>query len=362
MSDYSPQLKEIASKKDKLVIFAGNGVTSATGIPTWGKLLIELENKLGLSGILTKKNANELIDSIDYSSEAQKLYDAICRKEKEKGKEKFNKSLNSLLDTCHWDYGPSQLNIIHVCKRIVTTNFDNTFEEANRDYYFFKNETPKPFEIKQLPNILPTDIFKEYCLIYLHGRRETDGYQLIFKENDYRKFYAKNNLNEIECNKLKDFYKLLFMSNTVLFVGFSFDDFYFLKTIELIRDEIKKDDAVGLDVSSKYSPNFSSQNHYTFLYNKEKKFRDEIKSQENEKAKLFPSDSKYDKINDTIKELENKISNFNNLQERLKQLHIMPLIYNDHKEYRKWLAEIIEIPESSMSVQKAVDKWSPNDA
>ena len=47
--DYSKLLTEIARKKEYLVIFAGAGISSGTGIPTWEKLLRYLEKEVGRS-------------------------------------------------------------------------------------------------------------------------------------------------------------------------------------------------------------------------------------------------------------------------------------------------------------------------
>ena len=45
--EYSEILTEIAGKKENLVIFAGAGIPSATGIPTWKDLLKGLEKEVG---------------------------------------------------------------------------------------------------------------------------------------------------------------------------------------------------------------------------------------------------------------------------------------------------------------------------
>ena len=315
--DYENELVEIASKKDKLVVFAGAGVSTLAGIPIWEKLLKGLETKLSKSTI-TKNIDN--VNPEKYPEIAQKIYNVFEKKYKDRG-EKFQEAFKDILSASEWDYSPSQLNIIHVCKHIVTTNFDDTFDYAFKDYNRFSNKTIHP-ETQILPRFDPQRFTSQSaCTVYLHGCKTSD--EFIFTEKQYKKHYE----TPLPPSPVIEFCEYLYKYNHLLFIGFGFTDRNFVKTVENIhKKSIQQNTVYGC-------PNTNIQ-HYAFMQDKAKIYDLEIK----ELNKKPPDEKKDNKI----KELEkNKVTFKKNIEE-LKNYKIKCLLYNQHKDYRDWLNKIVD--------------------
>lgn len=179
-----------AINKDKLVVFAGAGVSKDSGIPLWSELIEEIRGYL-----------NEDINEDDPLKIAQILYN-------EKGEKEYNDIIKNSLYKSKGFYNPLheilfELNPQH----IITTNYDHYFESI--------------IENKGLPfSVVSKDIDLPYAehkslLIKYHGDFENKN--IVFKEIDYLEFSKNNTLKEI-------FVKSLFSNKVILFVGYSVGD------------------------------------------------------------------------------------------------------------------------------------------
>lgn len=184
-------LKE-AILNDKLVIFAGSGISFDSGIPLWKDLLCGIKTKLNFDA----KKENDALKI------AQLLYN-------EKGEKEYYDIIKSLIynDSSN-KYNPLhelifQLNPQH----IVTTNYDNFFEQI------IENEG-LPFSLVVKDEDLPYAKHKNLVIKY-HG--DFENHNIVLKETDYLEFSKTHTLKEI-------FVKSLFSNKVVLFVGYSFSD------------------------------------------------------------------------------------------------------------------------------------------
>jgi hypothetical protein len=179
-----------AINNDKLVVFAGAGVSKDSGIPLWSELIEEIRGHL-----------NEDIKEDDPLKIAQILYN-------EKGEKEYNDIIKKSLYKSKGIYNPLheilfELNPQH----IITTNYDHYFESI--------------IENKGLPfSVVSKDIDLPYAehkslLIKYHGDFENKN--IVFKEIDYLEFSKNNTLKEI-------FVKSLFSNKVILFVGYSVGD------------------------------------------------------------------------------------------------------------------------------------------
>jgi len=81
-------------KKDGLVIFAGAGIPTSTGIPAWEGLLKGLAKKLG-----DKKLEESITSKSDYPQKAQEVYEAFVDKENgddNKGENEYYSAIREL--------------------------------------------------------------------------------------------------------------------------------------------------------------------------------------------------------------------------------------------------------------------------
>jgi len=184
-------LKE-AINNDKLVIFAGSGVSVDSGLPLWKDLL---------AGIKLKLNFNA-----EYENDALKISQLLFN-------EKGEKDYNSIIKEIIYRKSTNKYNPIHSIiynlnpQHIVTTNYDNFFEQI------IENEG-LPFSLVVKDEDLPYAKHKNLLIKY-HG--DFDNHNIVLKETDYLEFSKNHTLKEI-------FVKSLFSNKVILFIGYSFSD------------------------------------------------------------------------------------------------------------------------------------------
>lgn len=183
------QLKK-AIRNNKLVIFAGAGVSKSAGVPLWGELIKELSKELDLPE-----------SEVDYLKIPQ-IY-----KNMRKEKEYLERVREILLDG---QKSPNQIHDVlldlHPC-HIVTTNYDDLFEQAiinrNENYFTVSRDEDLPYNQG------------ERLLIKIHGDFKSG--KIVLTENDYLD-YAR------DYPLIRSYVMSLFASKVVLFVGFSYSD------------------------------------------------------------------------------------------------------------------------------------------
>ncbi len=329
-------VNEIKERKDNLVIFAGAGIPTSTKIPAWKELLI------GLARELNDKSLEESIsDDSDHPEKAQEIYEAFIRKEnnnENRGEGKYYSAIRKLLETKDWDFSPSQLAIWHACKKVVTTNFDSTFEDAYNEYFSYRfDDSPPPcLNIQGIGDLNGESISgEENKLVYLHGNVTS---KVIFKKSDYETFYS----NPGKTRKLTDFYKSLYGNKTLLFIGFSFNDKYISNMLRFVRKELLEDDKTTQKFYGNTNPVQKNIKHYAFMKDVSSECEKEIKQLEEECSQnpIMPKKEK-DAIKEKREKLQKLCEEFEKLCEDLNEINVIPLKYKNHKDYRPWLKEII---------------------
>ncbi|GAA7050203.1 hypothetical protein ID0181_09650 [Helicobacter pylori] len=179
-----------AHNENYLSIFAGAGISAESKLPKWGDLINELQKCLYGD---TKKNE-------DYLVLAEKFYNQF-------GESFYYQTLKSLIpDSAKKNdlhLGIVKLNI----KNLITTNWDNLFEQAiNEEGRFFNI-------IKSDKDIGSSTGFAKF--IKMHG--SLDENNIVFKEQDYLEY--SNNFPLIE-----NYIKGVFSTDTVILLGYSLSD------------------------------------------------------------------------------------------------------------------------------------------
>ena len=180
-----------ASRENRLVIFAGAGVSANSGIPTWNQLI--------------EKMKQEMPDSIAQETDALKLAqlykDSRGHKEyMDKVKEVllFNKAVPNKLHERILELNPTH---------IITTNYDDLIEQELSNEFL-------QFDVIREDKDIPL-MATQNALIKMHGDFAADN--IVLTESDYLNY--KNNFPLIRA-----YVQALFASKLVLFVGFSFAD------------------------------------------------------------------------------------------------------------------------------------------
>lgn len=179
-----------AINNDKLVVFAGAGVSRDSGIPIWSELIEDIKGFLNEE---IKEDDPLKIAQILYNEKGEKEYNDIIKNSLYKSKGIYN-SLHEIL---------FELNPQH----IITTNYDHYFENiiGNKGL---------PFSVVSKDIDLPYAEHKNLLIKY-HGDFENKN--IVFKETDYLEFSKNNTLKEI-------FVKSLFSNKVILFVGYRVGD------------------------------------------------------------------------------------------------------------------------------------------
>lgn len=192
---------------NKLVVFAGAGISVDAGIPRWGALIDEMKSEIAIP-------PNEVdylrIAQMYYNERQQKEYIDKVRAVLKHKKVKYN-------EIHEWVF---KLNPGH----ILTTNYDDLLEQV------IKKES-LPFSVvsndKEFPYALNTNL-----LVKVHG--DLNDIDIVLKEDDYLDYSLNHPLIEA-------FLKSVFASKVVLFVGYGFSDINLKMIIQTVRNILGKD-------------------------------------------------------------------------------------------------------------------------
>ena len=205
-------IKKIIEEKERnrLVIFAGGGVSRNSDIPLWWELVDRLRND-GLS-ISDKETDLLKIAQLYLNQRGEKEYYEAVQKILKHKKATYN-SINEII---------VKLNPQH----IITTNYDNLFEQII-------DKEQAQYDVIRKDADFPNTQFSKY-LIKMHGCFECSN--IVLTEDDYLNYSTNFPL-------IENFVKGIFASRLVLFVGFSFTDInlkYILQKVEAILGKKKQ--------------------------------------------------------------------------------------------------------------------------
>jgi len=215
------------------IVFVGAGMSKATGIPTWKKTLIRLNELAPVDGVEIEK-----VEAVQYPNVAQMIYTALQDQGRE---EEYHLAIESTLQPSDCSCHLGQLQIIRACPSIITTNLDTTFEAALKDECVtFEKYTrrKKEFGFQTLCNMEPENLEKKNYITYLHGRYNEK--EKVFKITDYSKYYTALEGGE-ESIIEKVLRKIYIGSKAIVFVGFSFEDKYVRGSFDRIFQKMKED-------------------------------------------------------------------------------------------------------------------------
>lgn len=241
------------SRRD-FIVFAGTGVTY--GIPKWKDLIARLSMCLNIFDIDIDKVSEEMYPEI-----AQNIYERM----KNDGHEnQYYETIRNALTPTETDYSPQQYDICISTNCVVTTNFENTFQTA----YCRKQETinpainPSPPIIDSLPDFKYEYLLESNRIIYLHG--QINEHNIVFKLDDYQNNYPSVS-GKPDCpDVLEKYLDYLYKNYTIVFIGFSFKDKYFLNSLININKKIQIADQYYSQKIG-YNPKISKIKHYAFL-------------------------------------------------------------------------------------------------
>ena len=216
-----------AQENDNLTVFIGAGFskfseTETIKFPSWGKLMIALNNDL---------NTQET----DFLKIAQLYY-------LEFGEYKLYKKLREFVPL-HAEPSDFHLQVFQLLKPkyVITTNWDNLLEKTVSNNGLFYDV------MKTEADLIKSNLPKK--LIKVHGSFDT--HNIVFKEDDYLNYSINNPIFD-------NFLKHILSSTTVLFLGYSYSD----SNLKQIIKWIEKNSEVSPPRFLLQKENYSSQRKY----------------------------------------------------------------------------------------------------
>ncbi len=288
-----------AHNENYLSIFAGAGISANSGLPEWGDLIKELQKRL-YGGIKEDE---------DYLVLAEKFYNQF-------GEYSYYQTLKSLIpdnakkNDLH--LGIVKLNI----KNLITTNWDNLFEQAINEEGIFFNIIKSDKDIGS-----STGLAK---FIKMHG--SLDENNIVFKEQDYLE-YSKH------FPLIENYIKGVFSTDTVILLGYSLSDQNVKQIISWVNSHSKSVKPIYFIKTAKEFDRiefeFYKNKNIHILYTQElfekKGHSDELRSfLEEIKAKPKDISKNYSGIIFSTKQLRKMIFNFdyNAIKKRINEISL----------------------------------------
>lgn len=227
-NEYFKHIKQ-AAIEGKLVFFVGAGVSALSGYPGWTRLVQEFEK--GVDKRKVDEREKHIKDYPDcpfegYSSDEflripQKFYAA-------KGKPKYNKILREFFDVEHEPNEIHDMMLELNPAHFITTNYDKLIEKACVKGH-------KNYSSISCDNGVAKVRSSNYIL-KVHGEfgDVIDGKDIVLKENDYIDYDANFPL-------LNNLVKSLVATNTVVFIGYSLNDYNINQMLNWVK-RIQKND------------------------------------------------------------------------------------------------------------------------
>ncbi len=215
-SEIIEALRKLSNPQDcALVPFIGAGASIALGLPDWKNLVKEYHTCVSCK-LDFEKLCDDCSDQLphiayeifkDTGSNISKYYgfmSAIKPKEQE--------------------YQPLHASLLKFYKKLITTNYDTAFEEANKDNSHWENVNLMFFP----GNLNPID-FQNNTIAHIHGHVKKNAF--IFRSDEYDTGYNKT-------NEVTDFIRAIIKKHSLLFIGFSFEDLTFKeKLAQVVKEE-----------------------------------------------------------------------------------------------------------------------------
>ena len=208
-----------ALRKNKLIFFVGSGFSKDLGFPDWNSLLSsilkELSHDYEFCNLLKANLDSGMMDALEILDKLnQKGLKSLVLNKLDKFFQLSDENKEKLRTEA-----TKYKKMTEVSKKIITTNYDQILEIANRDLQkiTYHNE----YRISKLPSY-------ENYIFKLHGCIEDPSKAILFRD-EYEKLYRPDSIAIEELKKL-------ISDNTIIFLGFSLTDDYVKYQFEYINN------------------------------------------------------------------------------------------------------------------------------
>ncbi|HWT02887.1 MAG TPA: SIR2 family protein [Pyrinomonadaceae bacterium] len=203
-----PMLERYAEHPDRVALFTGAGLSSPL-FPRWPILLEKLVDECEAQGKLEYEK-NELLEKIKKGEDYLDIADSCALALGISGYRDFiRRHFNIQFGFDNVPRAYRELLALDI-RVVLTTNWDRIPEVGGRGTYNI-------FSNRRVSDAIRANADRQKFAMLLHGEAN-DAESLIFTRDDYDRLVYRNE------QPMRDFLKIIFMSETVLFMGFSFTD------------------------------------------------------------------------------------------------------------------------------------------
>jgi hypothetical protein len=189
-----------AIKSNRLVIFAGAGVSKRFNLPSWKKLVVDVIENIG------NKDFETLLPVLESNVLSPiKVLDTLIG-DKYTIAQYIEKEFY-ISDDNDFEFHKSLLKLT---SKVITTNYDNAFESADPSIYVAIHDSE--FKLINLSE-------KEKFVYKIHGCAKINAGNCVLFTKQYEELYSKETAASLRLKEQS-------INNTFLFIGFSMDDPY----------------------------------------------------------------------------------------------------------------------------------------
>jgi NAD-dependent SIR2 family protein deacetylase len=208
-----------------IATFIGAGCSEVLMIPLWKQMLIGLNDEFKYYSSDEELEAD--IDKYSYAQVASKI------KSKVQNETAYKDLLRKFItpQACH--YTSLHLEIVLLSKLILTTNYDKSFEQALDAIGKFNPQPDCQYQVSTLGDFNHDGWGQDRHIFHVHG--DIDSADVVLTEESYSEQYDNSH------SGVSMLIGSIFSRYTTLFIGFSFDDYYFVKFLSKALEGIRKD-------------------------------------------------------------------------------------------------------------------------
>jgi len=278
---------ESAFREGRLIPFIGAGASVICGISLWDDVMRDieknvtevlgvscgykerLESKIGEICVQLKENRNnksekvlEMLEKVcdvyfapgykDNIRRASEIWDICKRRGKLKG---LLGILEKAFAVKHHSTTITLVKLVRVFNEVITVNYDETLENAWR--FISKTETVEKIPWLESYRAYGVSSIKYgyvnrnkslFSIFHIHGvKNDFYSQEFVFTEEQYDKYYS---------GEIRDFLSQIVRDYSLLFIGFSFEDYKFRKLfLDVLRD-LRKGGGDYSEFVSEHRPHF----------------------------------------------------------------------------------------------------------
>ena len=227
--------KLLQLNKNNVAAFIGAGTSIITGFPNWQSLLIDMKKYYNIQN-KNLDRVNALINNEDFIKAASEIFN------NDNDINKYNDFLcNRFKNPVNCQHYSLHDELIKTFNNILTTNFDTTFKSKYESLNeIIKEQNGNIYNFKEIKlNEFNNCNLNDRNIVYLHGNWEQKKF--ILREEEYQTNYKTYNKIFEHYSPLEGFLIFsVFSKLSLVYIGFSFNDYYFVNLLKKFYLEIYK--------------------------------------------------------------------------------------------------------------------------